>query len=199
MTWIFTKSGAEFHLREPGMGVNRYDILDIAHALSLINRFAGHTSRPYSVAEHSLLVADIAADAGATPMVQLAALMHDAHEAYLGDVISPVKAMSAQADVLELVHADALRSRFALRSTFAAHRQTLRKFDLIALACERRDLTVWEEGRHRHWPCLLDIEPHQQFILNTAWRESRSWKDWRSDFLDRFAALRKQVDAYSMQ
>lgn len=66
-------------------------ITDIVHALSLICRFGGHTSEHYSVAQHSLLVARILAALGASPEVQLAGLMHDAHEAYIGDIPTPIK------------------------------------------------------------------------------------------------------------
>lgn len=82
----------------PGMG----DIEDIAHALSNICRFGGHVPGHYSVAEHSLLVCGIAGllaqelriQPGATRTGLLAnALLHDASEAYLGDVISPLKSL----------------------------------------------------------------------------------------------------------
>lgn len=63
-------------------------IEDIAHALSHLCRFGGHTSFFYSVAEHSLDVADRCNKAR-----QLEALLHDASEAYLLDIPSPVKAL----------------------------------------------------------------------------------------------------------
>lgn len=66
---------------------------DIAHALSQICRFGGHARRFYSVAEHSVLVADVVEASGADPTEQLIALMHDAHKAYLGDIPSPIKGM----------------------------------------------------------------------------------------------------------
>lgn len=60
-------------------------IEDIAHALSKINRFTGHTSRPYTVADHCLLASYMGIGG------RLACLLHDAAEAYLGDVASPLK------------------------------------------------------------------------------------------------------------
>jgi len=61
------------------------DLLDIAHALSLINRFTGHTTVPMSVAQHSCYVSD------ACPTWSAEALLHDASEAYIADLARPVK------------------------------------------------------------------------------------------------------------
>ena len=66
-------------------------IEDIAHALSNICRFGGHTRRFYSVAEHSVRMADELWAGRGTGMLSLAALLHDAPEAYLGDIPAPLK------------------------------------------------------------------------------------------------------------
>lgn len=66
-------------------------IEDIAHALSNICRFGGHTSKFYSVAQHSLAASLAAYAQGFNASTQLACLLHDAAEAYLGDVIRPIK------------------------------------------------------------------------------------------------------------
>lgn len=72
------------------------EIEDIAHGLAFVARWNGQTlgEYPYSVAEHSLLVEAIFAqiDTGADPKWRLAALLHDAPEYVIGDLISPVKA-----------------------------------------------------------------------------------------------------------
>ena len=72
------------------------EIEDIAHGLSFVARWNGQTAGdwPYSVAEHSLLVLDLfdALSPGAEPRWRLAALLHDAPEYVIGDMISPVKA-----------------------------------------------------------------------------------------------------------
>jgi uncharacterized protein len=71
------------------------EIEDIAHGLAFVARWNGQTRGdwPYSVAEHSLLVEQIFARLGAYPAKwQLAALLHDAPEYVIGDMISPVKA-----------------------------------------------------------------------------------------------------------
>lgn len=64
---------------------------DVAHALSQINRFNGHTSEPYSVAQHSLAVSYYLEQQGMSYAIQLGGLIHDAHEAYFGDISTPVK------------------------------------------------------------------------------------------------------------
>jgi len=72
------------------------EIEDIAHGLAFVARWNGQTlgDHPYSVAEHSLLVEDIfhRLDPGAPTKWRLAALLHDAPEYVIGDMISPVKA-----------------------------------------------------------------------------------------------------------
>jgi 5'-deoxynucleotidase YfbR-like HD superfamily hydrolase len=59
---------------------------DIVHSLSLINRFNGAAKFPYSVAQHSLYVAGLL-----PPELKLHGLLHDAPEAYVGDMVSPLK------------------------------------------------------------------------------------------------------------
>jgi Predicted hydrolases of HD superfamily len=85
--WIETHSGKRMYFLAPTPEM--IDIDDIAHSLSLQCRFSGHTSQFYSVAEHSINVARELQDEG--PEVQLQGLLHDASEAYLLDVPSPVK------------------------------------------------------------------------------------------------------------
>jgi hypothetical protein len=67
------------------------EIEDIAHSLSMQCRYAGHCIRFYSVAEHSVHVANHLKRAGAPVNVQLWGLLHDASEAYLVDVPRPLK------------------------------------------------------------------------------------------------------------
>ena len=68
------------------------DIVDIAHALSMLCRANGHFKSFYSVGQHSINCAREAAARGYSDRLQLACLLHDASEAYLSDVTRPVKA-----------------------------------------------------------------------------------------------------------
>lgn len=95
-TTICTISGAHVNLAAPWAGALR--LADIAHALGAICRFNGHTPLHYSVAEHSCNVAAALdpADCALYPRLRLWALLHDAHEAYLGDWPTPVKKVFAK-------------------------------------------------------------------------------------------------------
>lgn len=197
MNWMITTSGQDHFLcglRSP----SQVDIMDIAHALSLINRFTGHTIRPYSVAEHSLLVADICAMEGQSPITQLAALLHDAHEAYTGDMSSPVKWEVGHAwRAFEGAHAEMVHRRFGLGTTFRSRVGELTHCDLLALATERRDLTTFQPTVNRPWAVLdtpgCEVRPVGYVCLNTPQRARRAWTDWRDEFLQRFLDLDEQV------
>jgi HD domain len=90
--WIETFSGRRFDLFDPDP--ESVYLPDIAHALSIDNRFAGHTSKSYSVAEHSLWVWKLVSLwAPDDYLLQLYALLHDAHEYATGDITGPMKAM----------------------------------------------------------------------------------------------------------
>ncbi|PAL23564.1 phosphohydrolase [Sphingopyxis sp. GW247-27LB] len=82
--WMQTYSSVQFWPLDPRPG--EVLIVDIAHALSNMCRYAGHCSRFYSVAEHSVLVSLVV-----PPEHALQALLHDATEAYLVDVPRPIK------------------------------------------------------------------------------------------------------------
>lgn len=82
--WIQTYRGHKFYPQYPDKSV--IDILDIAHALSNQCRFTGHTSQHYSVAQHCLLVSYLC-----KPENALQGLLHDASEAYLTDIATPIK------------------------------------------------------------------------------------------------------------
>ena len=211
MTWMLTSTGLEYHLSGPAaLGANGRTVAieDIAHHLSLINRFTGATSRPYSVAEHSLLCCEIAARAGASPVVQLAALMHDAHEAYVTDLSSPAKiAVNGYSmagggipawSLFENEHARAVHAHFGLLTVFASHRAFIREVDLQALATERRDLMPYNAARHTPWAVLSESGPTPVPALywtrlDTPEREARTWREWRDAFRGRFEELRAET------
>lgn len=95
--WMMTASGLQYWPLDPRAEDVR--LTDIAASLSKLCRFGGHSSRFYSVAEHSVLVSQIVPHEHA-----LQALLHDATEAYVVDIPRPLKRGlgSAYADIEEL-------------------------------------------------------------------------------------------------
>lgn len=70
---------------------SRIKLEDIAMRLSRIKRFNGGTAISFSVAQHSLAMAKLVAMRGASPVIQQLALMHDMTEAFMGDMVRPLK------------------------------------------------------------------------------------------------------------
>lgn len=192
MTWMITSDGFEAHIKYPVP--DAFEIERIAHSLGQINRFNGHASRPYSVAEHSLLVADVAEHMGLDVFGQMAALMHDAHEAFVGDVTSPVKdEIGAAWFNFENRFAHMLASKFGLITAFTAFHHEIKSADLTALAIERYHLLPNRQPcgtPSTPWPCLAQLHAVHHFVdLNTPEREAMTWRDWADRFVDRFHEL----------
>lgn len=121
------------------------EIEDIAHGLAFVARWNGQTygDWPYSVAEHSLLVEQIfrKSNPGEAPRWQLAALLHDAPEYVIGDMISPVKAAVGPGyGALDDRLTAAIHIRFGLPSTLPT---------MIKKAIKAADkVSAWLEAVH---------------------------------------------------
>lgn len=87
LDWIQTNSGNEFHYTlDKTILVSQVNLNDIAHSLYAQCRFLGHTEARISILQHSLAVAAIV-----PKRLRLQALLHDAAEAYTGDIPTPLK------------------------------------------------------------------------------------------------------------
>ncbi len=91
MSYITTITGKHFDPIEPERSL--IDIYDIAHSLSHVCRANGHMKHFYSVAQHSMACAREAVKRGYDKAVVLGCLLHDGSEAYMSDVIRPLKSM----------------------------------------------------------------------------------------------------------
>jgi uncharacterized protein len=145
MTMISTRSGRNVSLLNPSAG--QFEIGDIAHGLAQQCRFNGQTSKFYSVAQHSVLVSSIL-----PRELKLAGLLHDAAEAYLGDIVQPLKTLLPEFAEIESRFKVKISERFSLSGL---DHPDIKRADLIALATERRDLMPMEQ---MDWPVLNGIE-----------------------------------------
>lgn len=173
------QSGDYFDYLNPE--IHFYKIEDIAHSLSLICRFNGHTKEFYSVAQHSYLASYLVPEEYA-----FEALNHDNSEAYLGDVATPLKSLLPDYRLLEKQVEKAIAKQFNLHWPLP---ECVKQADLIMLATECRDL-LSEPNLYGingqlldAWKVLKDVSPNR--IKIEPWSSEFA----RSAFLRRFNEL----------
>lgn len=155
MTKVMTKpeilvaGGTRFNYLNPGS--SKIEITDIAISLSKMCRFTGHCRGHYSVAQHSVLVSEMV-----SPQYALYGLLHDASEAYTGDINRPLKDLlgSVFKDVEDRIQR-AIYNHFGLSAT---EPHEVHHADMVMLVTEKRDLMP---NDHRPWMQLAlgDYEP----------------------------------------
>lgn len=180
MTWIQTYTGKKFDLLNPSpLSV---DIEDLAHALAHQCRFAGHCRRPYSVAEHSYWMATCCV---LDSEMVVHALLHDAAEAYTGDIIAPLKRIMDDESLRDI---DAKITRcvyehLAIAPPTIMQHEALKRLDLRMLATEKRDLF----DAHIDWPCLDGYAPLPLEIPGeespTPDRIANMWTHWLNVYI----------------
>jgi uncharacterized protein len=177
MTWTQTYTGHQFDIFNPDP--EAIHIADIAHSLALTNRFGGHTVRPYSVAQHSVLVSKMVPEQYA-----LHGLLHDAAEAYIGDLPAPWKLLVQMAgqgiDEIEAKIDEAIRLRFGLLGEAPVE---VWQQDRLACAAER--LALMPSGHD--WGELDEIAEANRDILPKIERMTWQWAE--QEFLQRFKEL----------
>lgn len=150
--YVSTYLGNRFYPLEPR--IDDVDIEDIAHGLAYQCRFNGQTNAFYSVAQHSLIVAALVPEE-----LRFAALLHDAAEAYLGDMVKPLKVMLPAFSEIEDNVSRIIGERFGVD---LSHNPIVKQADLIALATEKRDLMPYSV---EEWVYLIGMEPMREAIL----------------------------------
>ncbi|TCP06590.1 hypothetical protein ONS87_06965 [Caldimonas thermodepolymerans] len=187
MTRMTTASGKVLDLLQPS--AQQIDIRDIAWHLAHICRFNGAASRHYSVAEHSLHVSLHVELQGLPPAAQLAALLHDAHEAYCGDVTTPVKeALGAAWSQFEWRLQRAVHKALRVSTAFAAHCR-----DIVAAdhAVMLKEVMVFLPEACRALFAHISVLPSEVDIRSET---DFAPEDWARAFLDRYHELRYALD-----
>lgn len=175
--FIETYTGRTFKPLEPEWSDVRIE--DIAHALGNQCRYSGHSRFRYSVGEHSVRVSEAIEEAGGSYVEQMWGLLHDASEAYLVDLPTPLKATRALGDpyrAAESLLMAAICHRFGLPKK---QPEIVGVFDVRLLATEVRDLM---HGERDYWK-KIKAEPLPGRI--------RPWADGvaEAEFLRRFRRL----------
>lgn len=160
--WIQTVSGRKFDLLCPR--VADINIGDIAHALSLLCRFNGHVPRFYSVAQHSVIVSRLC-----EPRYALAGLLHDAPEAYIGDITRPLKDLLPDVRLIEANIYRCIAERFGLEPDIP---DAVHQADSAVLHAEAKQLIGYDAD---NWcsrlPPAADIRIVEPWSPETAQRE----------------------------
>ena len=180
MNWILTHSGKHLDLLKPD--ADMVDPRDISHALAHLCRFNGHTREFYSVAQHCCIVAELVPEE-----YKLAALLHDAPEAYLGDMTRPLKQWISAYEHFEDCIWWRICDRFGIAPELPA---CVHKANLIALATERRDLMPPDPAI---WDCLVGIAPMVETIR--PWSAAEARNTYHQRLMDQIATEHRRKAA----
>ena len=178
MSYLETVTGKFINVADPQP--DEIDINDIAWGLSRMPRFAGQTitKQPYTVAQHSILVAQLieqwynknttgGISAWKIEQHALMGLLHDASEAYIGDIPSPVKKHPAIKETIKTFEYELLNkiySKFDLPIPNNDQKWLIKWADMKALALEAHAFMV-SRGRGEHWGDMpaVDLVELQEF------------------------------------
>jgi hypothetical protein len=160
-SWIRSYTGGKVYFFEPEKSTINF--LDICHALSLLCRFNGATDFFYSIAQHSVLVADEVYKETKCKNLAYVGLLHDASEAFISDIPSPFKAHFPGFKEVEIKMEEWLSKEFRFEYPFDP---IIKKHDLKALSTEMRDLMFIPDNQNLP-------EPYENIISPLSWQESR--------------------------
>ena len=184
--WIQTYTGKKISICNPDPALIEWD--DIVHALSMICRFGGHARRFFSVAEHSILVSHLVPKS--PKKLALTALLHDAPEAYLGDVVKPLKIHLPEYMELEKKWARAisefLKTQGKIDIDLTNLPDEVKDADLAALHYESLDLLA--PGLRDEWQKIIPAH------LRTDGRGYRGWEIQCLPFEGAFLAFQERFE-----
>ena len=167
--WITLINGEPFHYQV--IDVAAIDPEVIAHALSNLCRFTGHVKDFYSVAQHCVVVSRLV-----PPELALTGLLHDAAEAFTGDVNKPLKDLLGDRfkHIEENVEC-AIAGRFGLEFPFPPE---IKQADLVAFSTEVRDVAP----SSNRYPHEVSYDPLPDPIY--AWGPHTARREWMNRFVE---------------
>lgn len=158
-----------------------FNIADIANRLAKINRFAGATTFPLSVATHSVAVSYLAPKG-----LELTGLLHDISESFgIGDMIRPIKQISPAFKELELAIEKQLETPFPCLKDIALIKQADNRATAIEAFVHRGSFPDWASLDGFDWRPT----PYEQDLINEYYRHEIGWQLSATMFLDRYAEL----------
>lgn len=170
--WMQTFTGKKFWPLNPKP--EDVDIKDIAHSLSLSCRFNGQCNVFYSVAQHSVFVSELV-----RPSESLVALLHDGTEAYMGDIITPIKLSLPYMKDIEKRLEKSIFQHFGIKKY---DKEEIVRADKIALYTEMRDVMGKPPETWKGLENYIHLLPEQK-IIPLSPRESERL------FLERYRKL----------
>jgi|SRR5690348_2181493 len=174
MSWTQSYTGKAIY--PLNFTVDMIDIEDIAHSLSNQCRYNGHCLSFYSVAQHSVLVARLLKEWGEPRQVQLTGLLHDAGEAYVSDIVRPLKkALGKVIDDIEEPIIQLIMNKF---NGIYPLPDVVKRADEVLLSTEKRD--------------LMSPEPQSWYLTQAPadWKIDPKYPDVSKDmFMAQFAKL----------
>jgi len=171
MNWFPTFSGGIVDLDD--VAGSDFRIEDVAHALGLLCRFNGHVDQFYSVAEHCVVMSRMMPE-----KVALHALLHDAAEAYVGDLITPIKRHAPGVHEIELALRNGLYEALELELPDADEVAEIRRADLRMLVTERAQL--YHRLPDRPWERCEKVEPFG--VVLPLWPPRRAGSEYSTRF-----------------
>jgi uncharacterized protein len=156
-SWIQTYTGKKFFPLSPK--IEDICIEDIAHSLSMLCRFTGHSNQFYSVAEHSILVSYLCDTKDA-----LYGLLHDASEYALQDLPSPLK-RSGKFEEYKKYESILQNMIFKKFNLLEEEPESVKRADQLLLATEGRDLM---SPQHPEWKTKYEPLPFSIMCLSPA-------------------------------
>ncbi len=161
--YITTYTEKQFHLIRPHH--SEVDLTSIARSIATKPRYGGHALQTVTVLDHLVLCYHLADG----PIIKLHSIMHDMHEPYTGDIVSPLKTVLyvlvdgqfVPIEVVENMHQAVVYQHFGIPLPTPEQQAEVKRIDLLARAIEMRHF-------YRNHPCLTNGQTSREILEESA-------------------------------